>query len=168
MIYDYEYLDKPYNTELVNLLLDEQFKDVVPGRILEGLVYVRKIGNQAVHYGNRVGSKEALVSIKYLYPFIKWFASNYAKNYLDIPGAFQESVIPKVGELNRGKNEIKKEQLKIQEELEKQIATLLAEKEAILQKAQQTEETLNSYKKEVKAAKKKIRLQKARSRLYCN
>ena len=160
LVYDYEYIDKPYNTELVNLLQDEQFKDIVPGRILEGLVYVRKTGNQAVHYGNRVGSKEALVSIKYLYPFIKWFASNYAENDLDIPGAFQESVIPKIGEQNRKQKEIQKEQSKIQEELEKQIAALQAEKEAILLKAQETEETLNSYKDEVEEAKKKISLQK--------
>ena len=96
-LYALEHLDKPFNTELVNLLQDEQVKNIIPYQLLEGLVYVRKTGNNAVHYGNRITGQDALVSIKYLYSYLKWFAVAYSSTVISSPGMFDEALIPKVG-----------------------------------------------------------------------
>ena len=100
-LYALEHLEKPFNTELVNLLQDEQVKNIIPDKIIEGLGYVRKTGNNAVHYGNRITAQDSLVSIKYLYSYLKWFATAYSAAVIKTPGLFDEALIPKVGETGR-------------------------------------------------------------------
>ena len=46
-------------------------------------------------------SKDAQISIKYTYDFTKWFAQNYSKSIPELPGAFDETFIPKLGEKQR-------------------------------------------------------------------
>jgi type I restriction enzyme R subunit len=159
-IYDLEHIEKPYNTELVNLLNDEQIKSVLPYQIREGLAYVRKTGNNAVHYGNRITGSDALISIKYLYPFLKWFASAYSSTVIKTPGLFDESFIPKAGEKHRQLKEIQSEQDKIQQDLIAQVQKLQTEKEAILAKAQESEASLELFKKQTEEALTQIKEQK--------
>ncbi len=160
LIYDIEHIDKPYNTELVNLLNDEQIIDIIPFAVREGLNYVRKTGNQAVHYGNRITGSEALISIKYLYPFLKWFAITYSTTHVITPSNFDESVIPKKGDKQRQIKEIQSEQEKIHEELLAQVAKLQKEKDAILLKAQESEESIAQLKKETADTIAQLKAQK--------
>ena len=148
LIYDLEHIDLPYNTELVNLLNEEQIKSVLPHQIREGLAYVRKTGNNAVHYGNRITGSDALVSIKYLYPFLKWFAVAYSSKVVKTPGLFDETFTPKVGDSTRKVKEIQEEQERIQEQLRVQVQKLETEKAAILAKAQESDTALELYKLE--------------------
>jgi len=160
LIYDLEHIEKPYNTELVNLLNDEHIKSILPYQIREGLAYVRKTGNNAVHYGNRITGSDALISIKYLYPFLKWFATAYSSKVIKTPGIFDETCIPKAGEKQRQLKEIQAEQDKIQQDLLAQVQKLQAEKQAILAKAQESEASLELFKKQTEEALVQIKEQK--------
>jgi type I restriction enzyme R subunit len=159
-LYAQEHLDKPFNTELVNLLQDEQVKNIIPYQLLEGLVYVRKTGNNAVHYGNRITGQDALVSIKYLYSYLKWFAVAYSSKVISSLGMFDEALIPKVGETGRKIKSIQEENERIQQELLKQVQELQAEKDAILAKAQETDAALEQYKQQQEEAVAKLKTQK--------
>jgi type I restriction enzyme R subunit len=159
-IFDLEQLEKPFNTELVNLLNDEQLKAIIPYQLRDGLYYVRKTGNSAVHYGNRITGKEALISIKYLYSFLKWFVVAYSPTVVKVPGLFDENLIDSSTEKQRQLKDIQSEQQRIQEELLKQVQQLQAEKDAILAKAQENEASLSSYKLQAAAELTALQQQK--------
>lgn len=160
LIYDLEHIEKPFNTELVNLMNEEGIKSIIPYQLREGLHIVRKTGNNAAHYGNRISSKDALISIRYIYDFTKWFAQNYSTTIPELPGFFEEGLIPKLGEKQRLLKEQQLEQEKAQQTLLDQIAKLKAEKEAILEKAQQSETSLEAYKQQIKESVVKLKKQK--------
>lgn len=160
LLYDLEHIHKPFNTELIQLMDHESIKSIIPYQLREGLHIVRKTGNNAAHYGNRVSSKDAQISIRYIYDFSKWFAQNYSKSIPDLPGAFDESFIPKLGEKQRQLREQQQEQEKAYQELLAQITKLQQEKEAILSKAQESEATLEAYKQQTVQAVAKLKKQK--------
>ncbi|HRG00817.1 MAG TPA: DEAD/DEAH box helicase family protein [Bacteroidia bacterium] len=160
LLFDQEHLEKPYNTELINLMNDEAVKRIIPFDLSEGLHIVRKTGNQAAHYGQRVTSKDALISIKYIFPFLKWFAQNYSKVAPELPGLFDDTQIPKVGEKNRQLKELQAENEKAHQVLLEQIQKLQAEKDAILAKAQESEDTLLRFKAKEQEAIAKLQAQK--------
>ena len=160
LIYDLEYLELPYNTDLVSLMNQEEIKSIIPFTHNNGLHIVRKIGNNASHYGKKVSSDDALISLKYLYGYFKWFAQNYSREIPVLPGAFNESQLSKVGAHKLQLKQIQKEQKQEQLALKKQIDKLLEEKESILEKAKQSEEALAAYKLKEVEAKEELQKQK--------
>lgn len=159
-LFDLEHIEKPYNIELINLMTDEGVKNIIPFQLLEGLHIVRKTGNNAAHYGNRINSKDALISIRYLYMFLKWFANNYSKTAPEIPGLFNEELIPVSGDKQRQLKELQAEQVKAQQALVDQIQKLQAEKDAILAKAQESDEALLLFKQKAEQELAKLKQQK--------
>lgn len=160
LIYDLEHLEKPFNTELVLLMDNEEIKSLIPFQLREGLHIVRKAGNNAVHYGNRITSKDALISIRYTYDFTKWFAKNYNKVLPDLPGFFNETLIPKLGEKQRQLKELQQEQDEAFRLLQIKITQLQLEKEAIIAKAEESEFALETFKQETQQAVVKLKKQK--------
>lgn len=160
LIYDLEHLEKPFNTDLVNLMTNEEIKSIVPFHILEGLHIVRKTGNNASHYGQRITSKDANISIRYIYDFLKWFTLNYSKETPELPGFFNDALIPKLGEKQRQLKELQEEQDKAYKLLLEQVAKLKKEKEEILVIARESEATLEAFKQETKQAVVKLKKQK--------
>ncbi|MBI9062105.1 MAG: DEAD/DEAH box helicase family protein [Marinilabiliaceae bacterium] len=160
-IYEYEYIEYPYNKELVNLMTNEEVKRIIPFVHQNGIHLVRKIGNNAAHYGRRVSNKDALQSLKYIYGFLKWFVGTYSPEKIDLPGVFDENLVPKLGAEQRKLKELQRENQKEQDALQTQIAKLLAEKEAILEKAKESEASLNTYKQQAEQAKELLQQQKA-------
>jgi type I restriction enzyme R subunit len=160
LLFDLEHVEKPFNTELVQLMDHEEIKSIIPYQLREGLHIVRKTGNNASHYGNRVSSVDAKVSIRYIYDFTKWFAQNYSKSIPELPGAFEESFIPKLGEKQRQLKEQQQEQENAYQQLLQQVAKLQQEKEAILSKAQESEATLEAFKQQTQQAVVKLKKQK--------
>ncbi len=134
LLYEIEHLELPYNKELVNLMSQEEVKAIIPFQHLNGLHIVRKTGNNASHYGNRVNAADAIISIKYTYSFLKWFASNYSKEVISLPGIFDMCFVPKIGSDKRQLKELQKEQEIEQNKLKIQIEALLQEKSEILEK----------------------------------
>ncbi|MBL4585448.1 MAG: DEAD/DEAH box helicase family protein, partial [Flavobacteriales bacterium] len=160
LIFDIEYLELPYNKELVNLLTDESIKGIVPFNHLNGLHIVRKTGNNAVHYGRRVTTQDAETSIVYMYGFLKWFANNYSKTTPELPGSFNRTFIPKIGAEQRQLKLLQQEQTKEQDALKAQISALLAKNEQLLDKAQQSETAFETFKAQTALARQTITAQK--------
>ncbi|HEY9170441.1 MAG TPA: DEAD/DEAH box helicase family protein [Lutibacter sp.] len=159
-MYNLEHIEKPFNTELINLMNAEEIKNIIPYQLRVGLHIVRKTGNNAAHYGQRINSKDALISIRYMYDFTKWFAQNYSNQLPELPGKFNEQLIPKLGEKQRQLKELQQEQEKAQQQLVDKIAKLEKEKEAILEKATQSEASLEAFKQQTQQAKTKLQKQK--------
>ncbi|MDF2456214.1 MAG: Type site-specific deoxyribonuclease [Cytophagaceae bacterium] len=109
IIYSKHYLELPYNSTIYSLMSQQEFIAVVDAQYLAGVdKYTRVIGNNASH-GKKVSKEEALISIKYLFAFLKWFALQYNDRVPEVPGAFDESIIPKAGEQQRKVKELQAE-----------------------------------------------------------
>lgn len=160
LLYSIEHIDKPFNTELVNLMSEEAVKRAVPNQLLDGLHIVRKTGNNAVHYGNRITSKEAVISLRYTYAYLKWFALNYSKTAPELPALFDEALITAVGDKHRQLKELQAEQEKAQQALLLQIQKLNDEKDKLLQQANESEAALAEFKEKENQAKEKLKSQK--------
>ena len=160
LIYGMEHIDKPFNTELVQLMDNEEIKSIIKYQLLEGLHIVRKNGNNAVHYGNRISNKDALISIRYTYDFVKWFAQNYSKTAPDLPGLFDESVIPKLGEKQRQARELQKEQEHAFKLLQEEITKLQQQRDEIVAKAEESESAFAQFKQQQQQAVVKLKKQK--------
>ena len=160
LIYDLEHIEKPFNTELINLMNEETVKSIIPNQLREGLHIVRKTGNNAAHYGQRITNKDASISIRYIYDFLKWFAQNYSKAIPELPALFDEQLIPKLGEKQRQLKELQSEQEKAHQVLLEKIEKLQEEKDAILAKAQESEASLEVYKQQTQQAVVELKKQK--------
>lgn len=159
-IYAFEHLEKPYNTTLNSLITDEEFKRILPYKYKDGIHIVKTTGNNAAHYGRRVSGKDAMISMRYLFEFLKWFADTYSETIPTLPGMFDESAVPKLGEKQRKLKEIQAEQEKAHQALLDEIAALKAQHDAVLEKAQRSDEALAEYQQNEAAAKAKIQAQK--------
>jgi type I restriction enzyme, R subunit len=159
-LYDLEYIDKPYNTDLVSLMTEEEIKQLIPFQLNNGLHIVRKTGNNAAHFGQRVAGRDALIAVKYLFDFFRWFARTYSDNIPETSVSFNMDFVPKIGSGGRKAKELQLEREKEQEKLMAQVAQLLKEKDALLEKAQETEQSLEEYKANEEAAKVALKAQK--------
>lgn len=160
LLYGLEYLELPFNKDLINLINQEEIKEIIPFQYKNGLHIVRKTGNNAAHYGNRVSSEDALISVKYLYGFFKWFVQNYSETQPDLPAQFNISYIPKIGEQKRQLKILEKEREKEQQILNVQLEALEKEKDALLHKAKESEDALKLYIEQQESAKLALQKQK--------
>jgi type I restriction enzyme R subunit len=115
---------------------------------------VRKTGNNAAHYGKQISAKDALISLKYIFDLLKWLANSYSENVSELPAAFDESFIPKVGEKQRKLKEQQQEQEREYKKLQNELELLRKQKEELLEKAKKTELSLENYRLKVIRAKK--------------
>ena len=159
-IYKLEFLELPYNTDLANLTYSPDFKNLVPFQLRKYLDIIRKTGNNASHYGNRVSSAEALTSIRYLFDFLKWFALKYSEREPDLPGQFEDGFIPKVGEQERKLKEIQAESERVQKELQAQIEALAREKEELSRLASEDRQMFEAFKLQQEQEKRQLQQQK--------
>ncbi len=153
-LYDLEYLDTPYNTALNNLMTEPEFVRLVPTTLLKGLHIVRKNGNQAAHYGNRVSDQEAITSLHYLFSFLKWFAGKYSEAEPELPGGFDGGFIP----LEEGDASAKVAQATARAQLEEAIAAGL-KLEADFKKLQEERDALAAEAQHSKEARARLQAQ---------
>ncbi|MRT92393.1 DEAD/DEAH box helicase family protein [Ancylomarina sp. 16SWW S1-10-2] len=117
-IYQENFLDRPYNADLYSMMNQDEFRHLMDDACFSGVfMHTRRIGNRASH-GERIESKEALVALRYLYDFLKWFALRYNVSTPSLPDRFDENLIPKVGEKERKQIEIQNENERLLEELD--------------------------------------------------
>jgi type I restriction enzyme R subunit len=160
-IYHLENLDWPHDTGLYSLMTQEDFKALVDPRHYEGVMgYTRRIGNDAAHKG-KVSTENALRAVKYLYGFVKWFAYTYSDTLLELPGAFDEQALPKIGDRERKLKEIQQENKKAQERLEAEKEALIRELKAVKETAKENQHTFDTYQKQLQVQAEKITHQKA-------
>ena len=141
-LYELEYLSYPFNTDLLNLMSQADVKSIIPSDISTAMHLVRKSGNNALHYSDKKYTKrDAETVIRYTFDFLKWFAKSYSQEDVNLPAAFNTTLIPKIG-ANRDDTStslrVLKEELKKEFEAEKKA--LLAELDAIKEARKQEEE----------------------------
>ncbi|MEQ8548969.1 MAG: DEAD/DEAH box helicase family protein [Cyclobacteriaceae bacterium] len=159
-IYELEYLEMPYNTDLFSLMQEPDFQNIVSFHS-RGMDIIRKTGNSAGHYKTRKVTKDdAKVSLKYTFSLLKWFAENYSEVRPQTPTHFDESFIPKVGSEGRKLKVLQQEHEDEKQKLQKQIEDLIKEQQEQLEKAKESEQSLLEYKQEIESAKAAIKEQK--------
>lgn len=118
---DYE---EPYRTNLAARIGGDAFQRDVNPRILRGLDFIRRVGNNAVHY-RRISSDEALAAVQHLHDFGGYVVRAYTSD--GWPPSFQEDWVPKedrskealreVGDLRAALEKALAEQARLQEQL---------------------------------------------------
>lgn len=160
-MYEFEQIELPYNTDLFNLLKEREIEQLIPYELRSGVHYTRKLGNSALHYSpKKVSSGEALVGVKYTYSFLKWFANAYSEVQPDLPGVFDESLLPKVGSEQRKLVQLKAEHERVQKELKAQIDALKQANELALDEAKESQQAFMVYLDKQEEKREAIELQR--------
>ena len=108
----------PYQQTLATLIYDREFKNIIDQGLLQKIIYIQKLGNQAVHSNSKISKQESLLSLKNLHDFMLWVTYLYCENYIE--HKFDESVIP-TPENNKI---LEKEKLELLEKLEANEKTI--------------------------------------------
>lgn len=159
-IFELEHFEIPFNSTLNSLMGDYQFQAIIPRAILDGLYIAKTNGNNAAHYGNKVSPKDALVTLKYVFTFLKWFANYYSETQPDIPSHFETEYIPKIGAERRKLAELQQANEEEQAALRAEVERLRKANEEALELARENEESLAQHKAEVQAAQEALEAQK--------
>lgn len=84
-------LKVPYQQTLATLIYDRNFQTIIEPNLLEKIIYIQKLGNQAVHSNTKIKKQESLLSLKNLHDFMLWITYLYCNDYVD--HKFDESII---------------------------------------------------------------------------
>ncbi|MBL3657158.1 type I restriction endonuclease subunit R [Fulvivirga sediminis] len=163
-IFQLERIRLPYEPTIHNLLTEPDFKAEISDRLmLDGLFYVKKIGNAAAH-ARLVSKDEAKNTIQYMFAFLKWFARNYSYLEPDTPDNFNWSYVPKVGAEDRRLKELKDQVLREaaaeMAEMKKRLQELEASEEAAREEAEESEAAYELLKAQNEKALAQLKAQK--------
>ena len=73
----------PYQDNLVSLMNDEKFRDIIGNDIWRRMEYIRKLGNNAAHGGKKVTKEQAELCLENLFVFLDFVAYCYAPAYTE-------------------------------------------------------------------------------------
>ena len=121
----------PYQNNLSSLVYDINFKSMINEKVFNGMTYIIKLGNFAVHSNKKVTRKEAVLCLKYLFDFMDWLAYYYDSNYIETK--FDEGKLPGESSANLKKEEREELENKLVEKDEK-IEKILRENEELREK----------------------------------
>ena len=127
----------PYQQTLATLIYDRTFKNIIDAVLLQKIIYIQKLGNQAVHSNIKIKKEEALLALRNLHDFMLWVTYLYCDNY--VQHKFDESIIP-----NPENNKI----------LEKEKIELLEKLEANEKTIEQLQKQFESLRKETSNSRK--------------
>ncbi len=82
----------PYQQTLATLIYDRNFRSIVDPGLFQKIVYIQKLGNQAVHSNTKISKEEAVLALKNLHDFMLWITYLYCEEYTE--HKFDESTIP--------------------------------------------------------------------------
>lgn len=118
----------PYQQTLATLIHDRNFKNIIDTNLLKKIIYIQKLGNQAVHSNTKIKKQESLLSLKNLHDFMLWITYLYCDNYIE--HRFDESIVSEP-ENNKALEKEKLELLERVEANEKTIEQLQKEFETL-------------------------------------
>ena len=136
----------PYQNNLSSLVYDINFKSMINEKVFNGMTYIIKLGNFAVHSNKKVTRKEAVLCLKYLFDFMDWIAYYYDSNYIETK--FDEGKLPGESSANLKKEEREELENKLVEKDEK-IEKILKENEELreeLTKRRTSKKTAYNFK----------------------
>ena len=73
----------PYQDNLVSLMNDEKFRDIIGNDIWRRMEFIRKLGNNAAHGGKKVTVEQAELCLENLFVFLDFVAYCYAPEYAE-------------------------------------------------------------------------------------
>ena len=73
----------PYQDNLVSLMNDEKFRDIIGDDIWRRMEFIRKLGNNAAHGGKKVVKEQAELCLENLFVFLDCVAYFYAPEYTE-------------------------------------------------------------------------------------
>lgn len=73
----------PYDTRLVSLMDNGEFRDIVGPDIWERMKLIRKLGNHAAHTAKQITEEQATLCVENLYIFLDFVAYCYSDNYVE-------------------------------------------------------------------------------------
>ena len=73
----------PYQDNLVSLMNDEKFRDIIGNDIWRRMEFIRKLGNNAAHGGKKVTQEQAELCLENLFVFLDCVAYFYAPEYTE-------------------------------------------------------------------------------------
>ena len=73
----------PYQDNLVSLMNDEKFRDIIGNDIWRRMEFIRKLGNNAAHGGKKVTQEQAELCLENLFIFLDCIAYFYAPEYTE-------------------------------------------------------------------------------------
>ena len=73
----------PYQDNLVSLMNDEKFRDIIGNDIWRRMEFIRKLGNNAAHGGKKVTQEQAELCLENLFVFLDFVAYCYAAKYTE-------------------------------------------------------------------------------------
>ncbi len=73
----------PYQDNLVSLMNDEKFRDIIGTDIWRRMEFIRKLGNNAAHGGKKVTVEQAELCLENLFVFLDCVAYFYAPEYTE-------------------------------------------------------------------------------------
>jgi len=73
----------PYQDNLVSLMNDEKFRDIIGGDIWRRMEFIRKLGNNVAHGGKKVTQEQAELCLENLFVFLDCVAYFYAPEYTE-------------------------------------------------------------------------------------
>ena len=76
-------LEMPYQDNLVSLMNDGKFRDIVGADLWRRLDFIRKVGNSAAHGGKKVTAEQAELCLENLFVFLDFVAYCYAAAYAE-------------------------------------------------------------------------------------
>lgn len=134
----------PFDTTLNSLMKSFGFRNQFSPKLYNEIDLIRKVGNLAIH-NKPVSESDSDTIISNLYYFAKWFAKSYSQNNIVVPGLFDTSLIPIVGEAILSKKQIETLQAKFNTDLD----TFQAELQSSQEKNQQLENENQLFQRQI-------------------
>ncbi|MBA8889818.1 type I restriction enzyme R subunit [Dokdonella fugitiva] len=130
-------LRMPYDTGLGVLLTQPAFERLLPPHIQQKARLIQKLGNQAVHSNQRIGSGDALRLVRELFHVLFWLARTYtrASDPKSLSAEWNDKRVPHLVRADEAvgftRDELKKQETKFRHEIEAQHAKIEAREASI-------------------------------------
>ena len=108
----------PYQQTLATLIYDRTFRNIIDDTLHSELVYIQKLGNNAIHSNIKITKTQALVALKNLHDFILWLTYLYCDNYVE--HKFDETLEPET----ENNKTLEKEKIELLSQLESKEKTI--------------------------------------------
>lgn len=134
-------LRMPYDNSLGVLLTQPAFEKLLPPHIHQKARLIQKLGNQAVHGNQRIGSGDALRLVRELFHVLFWLARTYtrASDPKSIVAEWDDKRVPQLVRADEAvaftRDELKKQEGKFRQEIEAQHAQIEAREANIAEAA---------------------------------
>ena len=86
-------LNMPYQDNLVSLMSNEEFKDIIDEDLMKRMDLIRKIGNNAAHSSRKITEDQAILCLENLQIFLDFVYYCYSDHYEE--HTFDKSLIEK-------------------------------------------------------------------------